>query len=131
MLRDIAQLPDPLAVAVRRGYIGFDFESAEAQLVFIKDLWYPEGMRPELANYALLRQHEVPNVPIVFAGGSVGGDGAQATLNQDSFSDGSSRPWKRIHHRIVMKQIGRRLKYFKDQKELLRCTYHAFRGTSS
>ena len=101
--------------------------TGEPKLVFIKDYWYAEGTRPELDTYTLLHEHHVPHIAKILAGGDVGGPGAQTTASQTYFSDGR-RPSKRIHHRIVTDRIGRRLDTYRDQKELLVCTYHAFLG---
>ncbi|GJE90338.1 fungal protein kinase-domain containing protein [Phanerochaete sordida] len=112
-----------------KGYIGFEFESdpEKMRVVFIKDFWYPEGTRTELANYQLLHEKQVPHIATVLAGGDVGGDTPQTTLNQEFFPV-DRRPSKRVHTRIVMAEVGRRLETYGDQMELLRCTNHAFQA---
>ncbi|EKM50077.1 uncharacterized protein PHACADRAFT_188437 [Phanerochaete carnosa HHB-10118-sp] len=109
--------------------LGFDFESDKMQVVFIKDFWYSEGMRPELENYALLREHRVSNIPSMLAGGNVRGmegETSQMAGNQEFFSNNLTRPSKHIHCCIIMKEIGCHLETYMDQVELLRCTHDTF-----
>ncbi|EKM57057.1 uncharacterized protein PHACADRAFT_208209 [Phanerochaete carnosa HHB-10118-sp] len=106
-----------------RGYIAFDLDSHE--LVFFKDQWCCLGrVRTELETYKRLHQHEVPHIALPMAGGDVGRHG---TLTQDYLTHipHEERHSRRVHTRLVTKQVGLMLETYKDSAELLIIVGHA------
>ncbi|KAJ3558956.1 hypothetical protein NM688_g624 [Phlebia brevispora] len=107
-----------------KGFVAYRL--ANKNLVFLKDFWRPDAKSAvsELDTYERLKKAEVPYVATAIAGGDVGGSGAQRTINQDQFV-GPRRPSKRIHHRIVLLQVGRHLETYTYSVEMIIVVYQA------
>ncbi|EKM56598.1 uncharacterized protein PHACADRAFT_194191 [Phanerochaete carnosa HHB-10118-sp] len=81
----------------------------------------------QLEAYIRLHQHKVPYIATPIAGGDVDG---QCTISQKYMTHLSEewRPSKRVHIRLVTKEVGRLLETYKDSVELLEvctCAYVA------
>ncbi|KAJ3559565.1 hypothetical protein NM688_g266 [Phlebia brevispora] len=110
-----------------RGYIAFD--TGEERLVFLKDSWRPDKSTtpPELETYKVLKEKEVQFVATALGGGDVGAPKQQETVNQDFFGM-RVRPTKRVHHRIVLKEVGEPLTEYRSSLEMIIIVYDALRG---
>ncbi len=121
-----------------RGFVGWDLHIDRP--VFVKDSWRREsaGLHTELEIYHQLWDgHEsqpvtTTHIPTVLGGGDVGvvsghGESVQRTRTQDLVDYENPNP-PRVHSRIVIKEIGRRLQDFEHVYELGRGIYGALRG---
>ncbi len=121
-----------------RGFVGWDMDADRP--VFVKDSWRTESDRlhSELEIYHQLwsgqesQSVEVTHIPTVLGGGDVSivtgnGESVQRTHTQKYADDETPRPG-RVHSRIVIKEIGRRLKDFEHVYELGRGIYGALQG---
>ncbi|TFK80177.1 hypothetical protein K466DRAFT_533234 [Polyporus arcularius HHB13444] len=121
-----------------RGFVGWDLDADRP--VFVKDSWRTESDRlhSELEIYHQLwsgqesQSVEVTHIPTVLGGGDVSivtgnGESVQRTHTQKYADDETPRPG-RVHSRIVIKEIGRRLKDFEHVYELGRGIYGALQG---
>ncbi|TFY58446.1 hypothetical protein EVG20_g8145 [Dentipellis fragilis] len=88
------------------------YDIGRRRLVLLKGSWIADGTHPELEVYEQLKHHKVEHVATAIAGGFVG---EQATISHED-QDGASR---RRHYRLVTLELGRKLKTFKDQRELI------------
>lgn len=121
------------------------FDEKEKKFCFVKDLWRADcdGSRTELDNYAILHRFKVPFIATVRAGGDLkllpsdgleGNDtGAasgelQATTVQDLRKKGTIYH-RRIHSRLVLKEVCIPLKCYTTSRELCSMTLGAALGT--
>ena len=123
-----------------RGFVGWDID-ADRQ-VFVKDSWRAESSRlcSEMDVYYELWRDETSHdvkethIPTILAGGNVrdvkNGGSVQSTCTQDLVRL-TVPETPRVHSRIVMKEIGRRLKDFEHPFELANGIYGALLGTIS
>ncbi|KAJ3543935.1 hypothetical protein NM688_g5800 [Phlebia brevispora] len=110
-----------------RGYIALDTD--EKRLVFLKDSWRPDSrsIQPEFETYKILKEKQVQHVATALGGGDVGAPHPQKTINQDCF-DPRVRPTKRVHHRIVLREVGEPLADYKSSIEMISVVYDAVVG---
>ncbi|RPD60619.1 hypothetical protein L227DRAFT_525850, partial [Lentinus tigrinus ALCF2SS1-6] len=103
------------------------YDKTAKKPVFIKDMWRPDSPRlqTELETYQKLweGQSDVSKagVPTCLGGGDVFYDG----VVQRTRTHGNQGHLPRIHSRIVLKEICRRLEDFKNTLELVSCVYDA------
>ncbi|KAA1470542.1 hypothetical protein DENSPDRAFT_928930 [Dentipellis sp. KUC8613] len=88
------------------------YDIVRRRLVVLKDSWIADDTHPELEVYEELKHHEVKYVATAIAGGFVG---EQVTALQER----QERIPRRRHYRLVTLELGRKLKMFKDQRELI------------
>ena len=120
-----------------RGFVGWDID-ADRQ-VFVKDSWRADSPRlcSEMEIYYELwrdeESHDVEQTHIPTALG--GGDVRNLKKNQRTLTQGlvvlPTSEVPRVHSRIVIKEIGRRLKDFEHPFELANGIYGALLGTIS
>ena len=103
-----------------RGYIAFDLQTD--RMAFLKDQWRSVNrLRAELDTYRRLHQNEVPCIATPIAGGDID---FQLTETQEHIA------WlpKRVHTRLVLKDVGRPLQECRNSADLLRTITYAFMG---
>ena len=116
-----------------RGFVAFRPQQGsydQADVHFIKDYWRPEsdGVRKELDTYANLRFCGVQFVPTAIGGGDVGHH--QVTFTQD-YMNQSTVPLRKVHCRIVLKEVGRPLITYENSRTLMTAICFAIRGQFS
>ncbi|KAI0689809.1 hypothetical protein C8T65DRAFT_766104 [Cerioporus squamosus] len=124
-----------------RGFVGWDLDADRP--VFVKDSWRTESpsRHSELEIYHRLWDGEESqsvsktHIPTVLGGGDVSvvskyGESVQRTRTQDLVDDVEPN-LPRVHSRIVMKEIGRRLTDFEHVYELGSGVYGALQGMES
>ncbi|GJE97884.1 hypothetical protein PsYK624_141060 [Phanerochaete sordida] len=101
-----------------RTYVGYDMDTD--MLVYIKDSWRAKSdLHPETETYVRLKKHDVHHIPTILAGGDVGGATPQCTVSQDYQPPGEHRDVERVHHRVVVKEIGRPIDAYPNSGELI------------
>lgn len=103
-----------------RGYIAFDLQNG--CMVFLKDQWRSVNrLRSELETYKLLHQKGVRCIATPIAGGDIQSQHTKAQVHV---------AWvpKRVHTRLVLKEVGRPLLEYKNSTELLATITYAFMG---
>lgn len=105
-----------------RGYVAFDLESR--CLVFLKDQWRAETRaRTEIETYRRLHRHKVPCIATPVAGGDIPTHRTE-TQNKLGHLPKTKRPVRRIHTRLVTKDVGLPLEKYVDSLHLLQiCTF--------
>ena len=111
-----------------KGFVAYDLN--RKRIVFLKDYWYAkhETVHPETDVYKKLKEHNVPNVATLLAGGDVGGPSAlQETLTEE-FLTSEEKPTKRRHHRFVVNEVGRPLETYQTTAQLFSFVLKALTG---
>lgn len=113
-----------------KGFVAFRPQQGsydQADLHFIKDYWRPDsdGVRKELDTYANLEYCGVKFIATAIGGGDVGR--RQVTFTQD-YMDQSITPLRKVHCRIVLKEVGRPLITYENSGVLMKAIYFAIRG---
>ncbi|KAI0073858.1 hypothetical protein K474DRAFT_1602653 [Panus rudis PR-1116 ss-1] len=103
-----------------KGFVAYDLQ--EGGFVYLKESWRLDSptVHPEWKTYERLQANGVEHVGTMLCGGDVldpDTGSVQRTTNQRY---GNGRFTARIHTRLVLKQIGRRLEDYKEAKELCR-----------
>lgn len=106
----------------------------EKRMCFIKDTWRPlePGVHAEWEVYIRLKEAGVDKfIATAICGADVvGSDGKpQYTLTQD-YREGAVKRLRRVHCRLVTREIGKPLIKYEHSGFLMSVTYHALRGTS-
>ncbi|GJE97883.1 hypothetical protein PsYK624_141050 [Phanerochaete sordida] len=111
-----------------RTYIAYDI--ANDRLVFFKDSWRPKfNAHPEADTYRRLNSAGVTCVATLLAGGDVGAPkNLQCTVSQEYQPDGLYKDFERIHHRVVLEEIGCPIENYPNSMEMMTLVYHALRG---
>lgn len=112
-----------------RGFIAFDID--KERLVFLKDYWRPdaEGVYSEMDVYARLNEKGVGHVATAIGGGDVGGPRVQVTRNQELVPE-TKRSKARIHHRVILEQVGLPLETYPTSKDMINIVLGALVGMS-
>lgn len=118
-----------------KAFIAFDLQ--KRRMCFVKDGWRPLAPRvhPEWEVYKRLKEHDVKGVATAIAGGDVQGSedkARQSTLTEEYLPGGpETKPVKRVHCRLAIKQVGRSLDTYKDSEQLMSVVYQALLGAHS
>lgn len=101
-----------------------------AMLHFIKDYWRPDtdAVRKELDVYANLKFCDVSHVATAIGGGDVGENQGSLTQGYMQVVAGCPVPLRRVHCRLVLKEVGRPLDTYEDQGVLMGVLYDAVTG---
>ncbi|GJE86587.1 hypothetical protein PsYK624_026670 [Phanerochaete sordida] len=112
-----------------RGYAAFDMKTK--RLAWLKDQWRCAA-RPhtELDAYIRLHKHNVPFIATPVSGGDLD---SHYTVSQKYMTHLSEdwRPGKRVHTRLVTKEVGRLLETYKNSIELVSVCGQAFKAHRS
>ena len=118
-----------------RGYIALDLASLtdpnakpHEKFVWLKDAWRvnQDGMEKEGDILNRLNERQVQNIPRLLCHGDVAG---QHTRTQSFANHGSQIVFNRYtHYRMVVKDVGRSLKHFRNGKELISVIYDCVVG---
>lgn len=122
-----------------RGYVALDISSKTPTFRFLKDFWrttlpdYP----PESVAYRMLEKASVPQVLTFLCGGDITEEpnvtipNPQSSIahKYDERKDGDKLHDTYQHGRLVLEQVGRELKDYKDSQEMVRVLRDALTGT--
>lgn len=109
-----------------KGFVAYDVRKDE--FVFLKDSWradIPRG-RSESDVYLMLQAAKVDNIATFRCGGDV--EPRQRTKSQKYFNTETVDFIARIHHRLVIEEIGKPLDDYESAHELTQVMYGALKG---
>lgn len=111
-----------------RGYVALDADSLDApRFVYLKDTWRVswDGIDKEGTTLRILNGQDVPFIPTVLHHGDLD---QIATMPKSVVN---THPKTFTHYRMVVKEVGRPLKHFKNSKELIGIIGSCVTGTWS